>query len=69
MSKPPSLPKRTKAPADPRQLTRYLTELGGDMIVTRDGEGMTRDEALARTIWDMALMTGAILTVTEMIIT
>lgn len=55
MSKPPSLRKKGKAPADPRQLTRYLTELGGDVVVDRNGDSMTRDEALARALWDMAL--------------
>lgn len=56
MNKPPSLPKKPKAvAAGPRQLTRFLTELGSETIVTKDGESITRDQALAQTLWDLAL--------------
>ena len=49
-----SFPKRAKAGTDPRRLTRFLADLGGEMIV-QDGEAVTRDEALAQTLWNMAL--------------
>lgn len=53
MNKPPSLPGKTSSKK--RRLTGFLEELGGETIVTDDGDSVTRDEALAKTLWSLAL--------------
>lgn len=51
----PPTPKRPVAVPESRRLMKLLVELGGDTIINEAGETITRDEALARTLWDLAL--------------
>lgn len=47
--------RKKKHADDPRRLTTFLKELGGETIIGDDGKAITRDEALAKTLWDIAL--------------
>ena len=49
----PHKPKRVVP--ESKRLTRLLVELGGDTVLDEQGVALTRDELLARTLWDLAL--------------